>query len=232
MSYKIVKSGDFRKRRNYSKIKNLYELKDLLEIQKKSYDWFIKEGIKDVFQDLLNPVENFSGTLSLEFGDYHFDEPRYTIKECKDRETTYSAPLKCDVRLYNRETGEVKEQEIFMGDMPIMTDSGTFIINGAERVIVSQLVRSPSVYFNHEIDKNGREVITSQIIPTRGTWLEFETDARDVLYVRIDRTRKVTLTTLLRAFGLSSDEEIYKLFGKDEYLENTMAKDSTKNTDL
>ncbi len=231
MSYKIVKSGDFRKRRNYSKIKNLYELKDLLEIQKKSYDWFIKEGIKDVFQDLLNPVENFSGTLSLEFGDYHFDEPRYTIKECKDRETTYSAPLKCDVRLYNRETGEVKEQEIFMGDMPIMTDSGTFIINGAERVIVSQLVRSPSVYFNHEIDKNGREVITSQIIPTRGTWLEFETDARDVLYVRIDRTRKVTLTTLLRAFGLSSDEEIYKLFGKDEYLENTMAKDSTKNTD-
>ena len=231
MSYKIVKSGDFRKRRNYSKIKNLYELKDLLEIQKKSYNWFINEGIKDVFNDLLNPVENFSGTLSLEFGDYHFDEPRYTIKECKDRETTYSAPLKCNVRLYNRETGEVKEQEIFMGDMPIMTDSGTFIINGAERVIVSQLVRSPSVYFNHETDKNGREVITSQIIPTRGTWLEFETDARDVLYVRIDRTRKVTLTTLLRAFGLSSDDDIYKLFGKDEYLENTMTKDSTKNTD-
>ncbi len=231
MSYKIVKSGDFRKRRNYSKIKNLYELKDLLEIQKKSYDWFIKEGIKEVFTDLLNPVENFSGTLSLEFGDYHFDKPRYTIKECKDRETTYSAPLKAEVRLFNRETGEVKEQEIFMGDMPIMTDSGTFIINGAERVIVSQLVRSPSVYFNHETDKNGREVITSQIIPTRGTWLEFETDARDVLYVRIDRTRKVTLTTLLRAFGLSSDDDIYKMFGKDEYLANTISKDSTHNSD-
>ena len=176
-------------------------------------------------------MENFSGTLSLEFGDYHFDTPRYTIKESKDRETTYASPLKVEVRLFNRETGEVKEQEIFMGDMPTMTDSGTFVINGAERVIVSQLVRSPSVYYNREIDKNGRELITSQIIPTRGTWLEFETDARDVLYVRIDRTRKVTLTTLLRAFGLSSDEEILKMFGEDDYLKNTIQKDSTKNTD-
>ena len=231
MSYKIVKCGDHRKRRNYSRIRNSYEIKDLLEVQKKSYDWFINTGIKEVFQDLLCPVENFSGTLSLEFGDYHFDEPRYSIKESKDRESTYSAPLKANVRLFNRETGEVKEQEIFMGDMPIMTDSGTFVINGAERVIVSQLVRSPSVYFNREIDKNGRAVITSQIIPTRGTWLEFEVDARDVLYVRIDRTRKVPLTTLLRAFGLSSDDEIFKMYGKDEYLENTISKDSTKNTD-
>ena len=230
MAYKIVKCGDHRERRNFSKIRNTYELKDLLEIQKKSYDWFQTTGIKEVFEDLF-PVENFSGTLKLEFGDYYFDEPRYSIKESKDRETTYSAPLKVEVRLFNQETGEVKEQEIFMGDMPIMTDSGTFVINGAERVIVSQLVRSPSVYFNHEIDKNGRELITSQIIPTRGTWLEFETDARDVLYVRIDRTRKVTLTTLLRAFGLSSDEEIFKMFGEDEYLKNTIAKDSTKNTD-
>ena len=230
MSYKIVKCGDYRERRNFSKIRNTYELKDLLEIQKKSYNWFIQTGIKEVFDDLF-PVENFSGTLSLEFGDYHFDEPRYSIKESKDRETTYSAPLRVEVRLFNRETGEVKEQEIFMGDMPLMTDSGTFVINGAERVIVSQLVRSPSVYFNHEIDKNGRELITSQIIPTRGTWLEFETDARDVLYVRIDRTRKVTLTTLLRAFGLSSDEDILNMFGEDDYLKNTIAKDSTKNTD-
>ena len=230
MAYKIVKCGDHRERRNFSKIRNTYELKDLLEIQKKSYDWFQTTGIKEVFEDLF-PVENFSGTLKLEFGDYYFDEPRYSIKESKDRETTYSAPLKVEVRLFNQETGEVKEQEIFMGDMPIMTDSGTFVINGAERVIVSQLVRSPSVYFNHEIDKNGRELITSQIIPTRGTWLEFETDARDVLYVRIDRTRKVTLTTLLRAFGLSSDEEILKTFGEDDYLKNTIAKDSTKNTD-
>ncbi len=230
VAYKIKKYGDYRERRNFSRIKNTYELKDLLEIQKKSYNRFITEGIKEVFEDLF-PVENFSGTLSLEFGDYHFDEPRYSIKESKDRETTYAAPLRVEVRLFNRESGEVKEQEIFMGDMPVMTDSGTFIINGAERVVVSQLVRSPSVYFNHEIDKNGRELITSQIIPTRGTWLEFETDARDVLYVRIDRTRKVTLTTLLRAFGLSSDEDILKIFGEDDYLKNTISKDSTKNTD-
>ncbi len=230
MSYKIVKSGDYRERRNFSRIRNSYELKDLLEIQKKSYNWFITDGIKEVFEDLF-PVENFSGTLSLEFGDYHFDKPKYSIKESKDRESTYSAPLRVEVRLFNRESGEVKEQEIFMGDMPLMTDSGTFVINGAERVIVSQLVRSPSVYFNREVDKNGREVITNQIIPNRGTWLEFEVDARDVLYVRIDRTRKVPITTLLRAFGLSSDEEIIKMFGDDEYLRNTIAKDSTKNTD-
>ena len=192
MSYKIVKSGDYRVRRNFSRIRNSYELKDLLEIQKKSYNWFIDQGIKEVFEDLF-PVENFSGTLSLEFGDYHFDEPKYSIKESKDRETTYSAPLRVDVRLFNRESGEVKEQEIFMGDMPMMTDSGTFVINGAERVIVSQLVRSPSVYFNREVDKNGRELITSQIIPNRGTWLEFEVDARDVLYVELIELEKFLL---------------------------------------
>ena len=230
MAYKIINSGEHRQRRSFSRIRNTFDLTDLLEIQKKSYQWFISAGIKEVFDDLF-PVENFSGTLSLEFGDYHFDEPRYSIRQSKDRETTYAAPLKAEVRLFNHETGEVKEQEIFLGDMPIMTDSGSFVINGAERVIVSQLVRSPSVYFNREIDKNGRSSITSQIIPTRGTWLEYETDARDVLYVRIDRTRKVPLTTLLRAFGLSSDEDILKLFGKDEYIENTLAKDSTRNTD-
>ena len=230
MAYKIIKCGDHRQRRSFSRIRNTYELTDLLEIQKKSYQWFIEKGIGEVFEDLF-PVENFSGTLSLEFGDYHFDEPRYSIRQSKDRETTYAAPLKVEVRLFNHETGEVKEQEIFLGDMPMMTDSGSFVINGAERVIVSQLVRSPSVYFNREIDKNGRNCITSQIIPTRGTWLEFETDARDVLYVRIDRTRKVPLTTLLRAFGLSSDEDIIKMFGNDEYIENTLAKDSTRNTD-
>ncbi len=230
MAYKIIKCGEHRQRRSFSRIKNTYELTDLLEIQKKSYDWFITKGIQEVFEDLF-PVENFSGTLSLEFGDYHFDEPRYSIRQSKDRETTYAAPLKVEVRLFNHETGEVKEQEIFLGDMPMMTDSGSFVINGAERVIVSQLVRSPSVYFNEETDKSGRVSITSQIIPTRGTWLEYETDARDVLYVRIDRTRKVPLTTLLRAFGLSSDEDILKMFGKDEYIENTLAKDSTRNAD-
>ncbi len=230
MAYKVVNCGDHRKRRSFSKIRNSYELKDLLEIQKKSYQWFTLTGIKEVFDDLF-PVEDFSGKYSLQVEDYHFEEPRYSIKESRDRETTYSAPLKVDVRLFNHETGEVKEQEIFLGDMPIMTDSGTFVINGAERVIVSQLIRSPSVYFNHEIDKNGRKLITSQIIPTRGTWLEFEVDARDVLYVRIDRTRKVPMTTLLRAFGLSTDEDIFKVFGEDEYLKNTILKDSTKNTD-
>ena len=230
MADKMIKFGDKTVRKSFSKVKNTFEMTDLLEIQKKSYDWFIREGIKEVFEDLF-PVENFSGTLSLEVGDYHFDEPRYTIRQSKDRESTYSAPLKVEVRLFNHETGEVKEQEIFLGDMPMMTDSGSFVINGAERVIVSQLVRSPSVYFNKETDKNGRVLITSQIIPTRGTWLEFETDARDVLYVRIDRTRKVPLTTLLRAFGLSSDEDILNLFGKDEYIENTLEKDSTRNVD-
>ncbi len=230
MAYKIKKVNSKRERRNFSRIKNTYELQDLLEIQKKSYQWFITDGIKEVFDDLF-PVESFSGELALEFTDYSFDEPRYSIKEAKYRETTYAAPLKVQARLFNHETGEVKEQEIFLGDMPVMTDSGTFIINGAERVIVSQLVRSPSVYFSKTIDKNGRSVFTSQIIPTRGTWLEFELDARDVIYVRIDRTRKVPLTTLLRAFGLSTSEEIVKVFGENQYILNTLAKDSTKNTD-
>ena len=169
--------------------------------------------------------------MSLEFGDYVFDTPRYSIKECKDRQITYAAPLKVQTRLFNNETGEVKEQEIFLGDMPLMTDYGTFIINGAERVVVSQLVRSPSVYFSRELDKNGKPVFASKLIPTRGTWLEFETDAKDVLYVRIDRTRKVPLTTLLRAFGLSSDKDILDLFDNNEFLKNTIERDSTKNTD-
>ena len=231
MAYTVKKFGDHRESRSYSKTENTIELNNLLEIQKKSYDWFLQEGINEVFEDIF-PVESFTGNLSLDFGEFLFGEPRYSIKGCKERYATYASPLKVEARLFNHETGEVKEQEIYLGDMPIMTESGTFIINGAERVIVSQLVRSPSVYFGKEIDKkNGKLIITSQIIPTRGTWLEFETDARDVLYVRIDRTRKVTLTTLLRAFGLSSDEDILAMFGDNEYIKNTIAKDSTKNTD-
>ena len=230
MAFKVVSCGDHRKRRNFSKIKNTYELRDLLEIQKKSYNWFIEKGIEEVFNDLF-PVENFAGTLSLEFGDYHFDEPRYSIKECKERYATYAAPLKVDVRLFNNETGEVKEQEIFLGDMPLMTEAGTFIINGAERVVVSQLVRSPSVYFSKEIDKNGKPVFASKVIPSRGTWLEYETDAKDVIYVRIDRNRKVPMTTLLRAVGLSSNDDILSLFDNDIYLKNTIEKDSTHDTD-
>ncbi len=230
MAYTVKKFGDYRERRNYAKTKNAIELGNLLEIQKKSYDWFIQEGIKEVFEDIF-PVESFTGNLALEFGDYSFEEPRYSIKGCKERYATYAAPLKVAARLYNHETGEVKEQDIYLGDMPIMTESGTFVINGAERVIVSQLVRSPSVYFGNELDKNGRRVITSQIIPTRGTWLEYELDARDVIYVRIDRTRKVPITTLLRAIGLSSDQDIMDLFGENKYIENTIHKDANKNTD-
>ena len=231
MAYTIKKYGDYRERRNYAKTKNAIELSNLLEIQKKSYDWFITEGIKEVFEDIF-PVESFTGNLSLEFGDYSFDKPRYSIKGCKERYATYAAPLKVQARLFNGETGEVKEQEIFLGDMPIMTDTGTFVINGAERVIVSQLVRSPSVYFGKEVDKkNGKVSIASQIIPTRGTWLEYEVDARDVIYVRIDRTRKVPITTLLRAIGLNSDEDIISLYGENELLLKTIEKDANKNTD-
>ena len=231
VAYTVKKFGDYRERRSYAKTKNAIELGNLLEIQKKSYDWFMTEGIKEVFDDIF-PVESFTGNLTLEFGEYSFEEPRYSIKGCKDRYATYAAPIKVQARLFNQETGEVKEQEIYLGDMPIMTDSGTFIINGAERVIVSQLVRSPSAYYSREVDKkNGKHIITSQIIPTRGTWLEYETDARDVIYCRIDRTRKVPVTTLLRALGLSSDADIIDLFGEDDYIMRTIEKDTNKNTD-
>ena len=230
MAYKVKQSGDYRQRRNFSMIKNSLELDNLLQIQKESYQWFVKEGIKEVFEDLF-PIESFSGSLSLEFGEYEFDTPRYSLKECKDRQITYASPLKVQTKLFNNETGEVKEQEIFLGDMPLMTESGTFIINGAERVIVSQLVRSPSVYYSKEIDKNGKPVFAAKVIPTHGTWLEYETDSKDVIYVRIDRTRKVPITTLLRAFGLSSNEDIISVFDENEFLKNTIDKDSTKNTD-
>ena len=231
LAYKIQKINGKRERRNYGKTENAIELNNLLEIQKDSYNWFLTEGIKEVFDDIF-PVESFTGNLSLEFGEYSFDEPRHTIKQCKERYTTYAAPLKVEARLFNVETGEVKEQEIYLGDMPVMTDSGAFIVNGAERVIVSQLVRSPSVYFGKEVDKkNGKITVGAQIIPTRGTWLEFETDARDIIYVRIDRTRKVPATTLLRAIGLSSDSDILDLFGENDYLIKTIEKDTNKNTD-
>ena len=230
MAYKVEKFGDHRERRSFSKTSNKYELKDLLDIQKESYKWFLTEGIKEVFDDLF-PVESFTGNISLSFSDYCFDEPRYGVKESKERMVTYSAPLKVNARVFINETGEVKEQEVFLGDMPMMTDAGTFIINGVERVIVSQLVRSPSIYFKREIDKNGRPVVSGEMIPNKGTWLEFELDARDVIYVRIDRTRKVTVTTLLRALGLSSDEEILEVFGDNRFIKNTLEKDSTRNTD-
>ena len=230
MAYKMKKFGDHRERVNFSKTKNTLELSNLLEVQKKSYEEFLVTGIKETFEDLF-PVESFTGNISLEFGDYSFDEPKYSVKESKERAVTYSAPLKVQARVFLNETGEVKEQEIFLGDMPMMTEAGTFIINGVERVIQSQLVRSPSIYFSREIDKNGRPVISGQVIPNKGTWLEFEQDARDVLYIRIDRTRKVALTTFIRALGLGSDEDILDLFGDNQFIKNTLEKDSTKNID-
>jgi len=230
VAYKVQKFGDYTERRNFSKTKNTLELQDLLEVQRKSYQEFLENGIKEVFDELF-PVESFTGNISLEFGDYSFDEPRYSVKESKERMVNFAAPLKVQARLFIHETGEVKEQEIFLGDMPLMTESGTFIINGAERVIVSQLVRSPSIYFKKEIDKNGRLIVGGEVIPNKGTWLEYELDARDVVYVRIDRTRKVPVTTFLRALGLSNDEDIISVFGDNKYIQNTIEKDSTKNTD-
>ncbi len=183
-----------------------------------------------MFRDI-SPIEDFTGNLSLEFVDYSLGEPNYPVDESKERDVTYNAPLRVKVRLLNNETGEVKEQEVFMGDFPLMTDTGTFIINGAERVIVSQLVRSPSVYFNHKIDKNGKRGVQATVIPNRGAWLEFETDAKDVAYVRIDRTRKLPITVLLRALGFGTDQEIIDLLGDNEYLRNTLEKDNTETTE-
>ena len=230
MAYKVEKFGMSRERRNFSQLKNRFELSNLLEIQKDSFQKFLDEGIKEVFEDIF-PVESFSGSLSLEFGEYTLEEPRYSVNESKERRVTYAAPLKVKARLFINETGEVKEQEVFLGDIPLMTENASFIVNGVERVINCQLVRSPSIYFKREIDKNGRNIITSEVIPSKGTWLEYELDARNIFYVRIDRTRKVPITTFLRALGLSSDDDIIKVFGEDEYITNTIEKDSTNNTD-
>lgn len=217
-------------RRNYSRISGSLELPNLVEIQTNSYEWFKNEGIKEVFNDVY-PISNFNETLTLEFVDCRFDEPKYSVDEAKDRDANYSAPIRATLRLINNGTGEIKENEVFMGDFPLMTDSGTFIINGAERVIVSQLVRSPGAYFADAMDKSGKTVFTGSVIPSRGTWLEFENDAKDILNVRIDRTRKIPGTILLRALGLSSDEDIIEVLGDHEFIRNTLAKDPTHNTD-
>ena len=217
-------------RRNYSRISGSLELPNLVEIQTNSYKWFKEVGIKEVFDDIY-PITNFNETLSLEFVDCAFDEPKYSVNESKDRDANYAAPIRATLRLINSGTGEIKEQEVFMGDFPLMTDSGTFIINGAERVIVSQLVRSPGAYFADAIDKSGKTVFEGSIIPSRGTWLEFENDAKDVLNVRIDRNRKIPGTVLLRALGLSSNEDIIDVFGEHEFILNTLAKYNTTNTE-
>ena len=230
MENKITEAKSKITRRNYSRISGSLELTNLVEIQTNSYKWFKEVGIKEVFEDIY-PITNFNETLSLEFVDCTFDEAKYSVEESKDRDANYAAPIRASLRLVNSGTGEIKEQEVFMGDFPLMTDSGTFIINGAERVIVSQLVRSPGAYFADALDKSGKTVFNGSIIPSRGTWLEFETDAKDVLNVRIDRNRKMPGTVLLRALGLSSNDEIIDVFGEHEYIINTLAKDNTTNTE-
>ncbi|KXG74791.1 DNA-directed RNA polymerase subunit beta [Thermotalea metallivorans] len=216
-------------RMSYSSIDEVLELPNLIEIQSKSYEWFLKEGLKEVFEDI-SPIQDYTGNLILEFIDYSLDgEPKYEVEECKERDVTYAAPLKVKVRLINKETGEVKEQEVFMGDFPLMTDKGTFIINGAERVIVSQLVRSPGPYYAVQVDRTGKKLFSTTVIPNRGAWLEYETDSNDVISVRVDRTRKQPVTVLLRALGFGTDAEILHLLGEDERLMNTLDKDNTKS---
>ena len=221
-----------RTRMSFSKIKEIADLPNLIEIQVDSYKWFLEEGLKEVFEDI-SPIEDYTGNLILEFVDYSLDEkPKYDIEECKERDATYHAPLNVKVRLINKETGEIKEQKVFMGDFPLMTDRGTFVINGAERVIVSQLVRSPGVYYALDRDmKTGKKLISSTVIPNRGAWLEYETDTNDVIYVRVDRTRKQPVTVLLRALGIGTDEEIKELLGEDERLLATLDKDNTNSVE-
>ena len=215
-------------RMSFSKIRDVLEMPNLIEVQKNSYQWFLDEGLREVFRDI-SPITDYTGNLVLDFVDYSLDDaPKYSVEECKERDTTYSAPLKAKVRLINKESGEVKEQEIFMGDFPLMTDTGTFIINGAERVIVSQLVRSPGIYYSMKFDKIGKKLYSNTVIPNRGAWLEYETDSNDILSVRIDRTRKLPLTVLLRALGYGTDYEITQLLGEDERILATIQKDNAK----
>jgi DNA-directed RNA polymerase subunit beta len=218
-----------RTRMSFAKVKEVTDMPNLIEVQLDSYNWFLKEGLHEVFEDI-NPITNFTGNLMLEFVGYNLDMDniKYSVEECKERDATYAAPLKVAVRLQNKETGEIKEQEVFMGDFPLMTEQGTFVINGAERVIVSQLVRSPGVYYNYSVDKTGKKLFSSTVIPNRGAWLEYETDSNDVIYVRIDKTRKLPITILGRAMGFGSDQELLDYFGEEERFKATIEKDNTK----
>ena len=219
------------KRRSFARIGDYIDIPNLIQVQKDSYNWFVKEGLGEVLKDI-SPIIDYTGNLVLEFFDYYMEEKtKYSLEEAKERDATYSTRLHVKVRLINRETGEIKEQEIYLGDFPLMTDSGTFIINGAERVVVSQLVRSPGCYYESDYDKTGKKLYKATVMPIRGAWLEYETDANDVFYVRIDRTRKLPVTTLLRAIGLESDEQIINLFGEDEKILATINKDTVKNVD-
>ena len=217
-------------RMTYSRQKEVLQMPNLIEVQKDSYQWFLDEGLKEVFDDI-SPITDYSGQLSLEFVDFTLceDDVKYTIEECKERDATYAAPLKVRVRLYNKETDEINEHEIFMGDLPIMTKTGTFVINGAERVIVSQLVRSPGIYYGIAHDKIGKELYSCTVIPNRGAWLEYETDSNDVFYVRVDRTRKVPITVLIRALGVGTNPEILEMFGEEPKILASFGKDTAEN---
>ena len=212
-------------RMSFAKIGEALEMPNLIEVQKKSYEWFLKEGLKEVLDDV-SPIVDYSGNLAIEFVDYTIDKtPKYPVEECKERDVNYAVPLRVTVRLTNKATDEIKEQEIYMGDFPLMTDNGTFVINGAERVVVSQIVRSPGIYYEKNRDKTGKYSYATTVIPYRGAWLEYETDANDMFYVRIDKNRKMPITVFLRALGLGSDSEIIEKFGNDEILKITMEKD-------
>jgi len=218
-------------RKTFAKTEDAIEMPNLIKVQKDSYDWFVKEGLGEVLKDI-SPIIDYSGNLILEFFDYYMeDTTKYSIEEAKERDATYATRLHVKVRLINKETGEIKEQEIYLGDFPLMTDTGTFVINGAERVVVSQLVRSPGCYYAFTYDKTGKKLFTSTVMPIRGAWLEYETDANDVFYARVDRTRKIPVTALLRAIGLVTDEQIVELFGEEEKLKATFAKDTIKTQD-
>ena len=230
MSGHLVKYGKHRTRRSYARIKEVLDLPNLIEIQSNSYQWFLDEGLKEMFDDIM-PIDDFQGKLSLEYQGYKLLEPKYTVEEARQHDANYSAPLHVTLRLTNHDTGEIKSQDVFFGDFPLMTEQGTFIINGAERVIVSQLVRSPGVYFNSQVDKNSRTTWGTTVIPNRGAWLEYETDAKDIAYVRIDRTRKLPITVLLRALGFGSDSDIIDILGDSESLMLTLEKDIHKNTE-
>ena len=219
-------------RMSYSRQKEVLEMPNLIEVQKDSYGWFLDEGLREVFDDI-SPIADYSGQLSLEFVDFTLctgeGDIKYTIEECKERDATYAAPLKVKVRLYNKETDEINEHEIFMGDLPLMTETGTFVINGAERVIVSQLVRSPGIYYAIDHDKVGKGLYSCTVIPNRGAWLEYETDSNDIFYVRVDRTRKVPITVLVRALGFGTNAEILELFGEEPKILATLGKDTAEN---
>lgn len=224
----VVNYGQHRTRRSFSRIKEILPLPNLTDVQTESYKWFLDEGVKEVFDDIL-PISDTSGRLTLEYVDYKLQEPKYTVDESRKHDATYSAPMHVTLKLTNHETGEIKTQDVFFGDLPLMTKSGSFIVNGAERVIVSQLVRSPGVYYSGEFDKNGRQIFGTTVIPNRGAWLEFETDAKNISYVRVDRTRKLPLSVLVRALGFGSDSEIKEIFGDSDTLDLTLDKDVHKN---